>query len=130
MVCQYSAFLKDELTQIISDVVRNKWVDYDDPYFQLMEYVVMKANIYDVFPLCIQCHDVLPELLQLFWEERPEENKHRAFYGYSYRDSEYYYGLDEGLGIEGYFPSSAFQTPVYPMLKTEYSISPELRGIR
>lgn len=128
LVCQYSAFLKDELTQIISDVVRNKWVDYDDPYFQLMEYVVRKANIYDVFPLCIQCHDVLPELLQLFWEERLEENKHRAFYGYSYRDSEYYYGLDEGLGIEGYFPSSAFQTPVYPMLMTEYSICPKLQN--
>lgn len=129
LVCLYSAFLNKELTQIIRVVVRNKWACYGKPYFQLMEYVVKKANFYEVYPLCIKCFDVLPEILQLFWEEHPEEKEHQAFRDFLYKDDEYYYGLEEGLdGIGGYFPSSALRTPIYPMLMAEYHISPHLHN--
>lgn len=122
----YSPYLKDELQSIFNDIIRNKWIDYKDPYHHLSEFIVKKANTSLLLPIAILYHDVVPGLLQLYWEERLDDKDHNLWRS-SYKESEYYFGLNEELeGIGGYFPSSAYQTPLYTLLKTEFDISPKL----
>lgn len=111
---------------IFNDIIKNKWIDYKDPYHHLSEFIVKKANTSLLLPIAILYHGVVPDLLQLYWEERLDDKDHNSWRS-SYKESEYYFGLNEELeGIGGYFPSSAYQTPIYTLLKTEFDISPKL----
>ena len=126
LVCLYSPYLKEELQSIFNDIIKNKWIDYKDPYHHLSEFIVKKANTSLLLPIAILYHGVVPDLLQLYWEERLDDKDHNSWRS-SYKESEYYFGLNEELeGIGGYFPSSAYQTPIYTLLKTEFDISPKL----
>ena len=41
LVCLYSPYLKDELQSIFNDIIKNKWIDYKDPYHHLSLYELL-----------------------------------------------------------------------------------------
>jgi len=105
----YSASeIKDELIIIFDEILENKWKNHRDPYDELIKTILTKIGDN------IEVIKVLPEyvlrLADLFWFKIPE------------KDSRYYghIDLDAGFCLEGskfdYFPSSAFQTPIYWLL--------------
>ena len=89
LVCLYSPYLKEELHSIFNDIIKNKWIDYKDPYHHLSEFIVKKANTSLLLPIAIFYHDLIPNLLQLYWEERLDNKNHNSWRS-SYKESEYY----------------------------------------
>ena len=79
LVCLYSPYLKEELQSIFNDIIKNKWIDYKDPYHHLSEFIVKKANTSLLLPIAILYHGVVPDLLQLYWEERLDDKDHNSW---------------------------------------------------
>lgn len=104
-----SSEIRNELEEIFKEVLKNKWKNHRDPYYELSEASLTKfegLNASDVLP-----HYIL-QLADLFWSFTPKGD---PFYSHSRMGVEQYFNMeDEYLK---YFPASSFQTPVYWLLR-------------
>jgi hypothetical protein len=101
--------IKDELKIIFEEIVKNKWKNHRDPYYDLSKVILTKLE-------GITVSKVLPknvlQLADMFWSYPPKENR---FYSYSRTEVEQYFGLESNHS--DYHPASAYQTPIYWLLK-------------
>lgn len=107
----YSSFeIKDELEKIFKEIIKNKWKNHRDPYYDLSEIILTKlegTSIVNIFP------EYVLQIADLFWSFTPKENH---YYGRSGIGMEEYFNMeDEHLS---YFPASAYQTPIYWLLQS------------
>lgn len=102
--------IKYELEEIFKEIIKNKWKNHRDPYYDLCKIVLNKI---DGIPIATSFPKYVLEIADLFWTFTPKEN---GFYSRSGID------IEEEFNIEDnhldYFPSSSYQTPVYWLLKT------------
>ena len=99
--------IKQELSTVIDLVVSRKWRNHNSPYNSLCSYILTKME-------CNNVAQALPEkvidLARLYWtHETPEE---RYYSPGLYID--HYFGIEQDS--QGYFPASAYQTPIYSLL--------------
>lgn len=108
----YGAFeIKNELKNIFEKILQNKWKYPRDPYYDFLHTILTKRDGIFVWK-------VLPEyvlnLADLLWTYTPKPE-------YPFGSSSFgigsYFGLEE---LFDYFPSSAFQTPIYWLLQFSY----------
>lgn len=101
--------IKNELKDIFEEILRNKWKNYRDKYYDFSRLVLTKLE-------GIWVSKVLPEhvikLADLFWTYTPRD---RDQYYQSFREVEQYFGL-ESRNSE-FHPASAYQTPIYWLLQ-------------
>jgi hypothetical protein len=106
--------LKEELKEIFEKVIANKWSNNRDPYQGLCSKILEKPY------LAIELIKTLPlhviQLCDLFWQKQPKKHDR---YGYDRDSMESRYGLTEKHKFN-YFPSSAYQTPIYWLLQIEF----------
>lgn len=122
IVCQYGLFLKDELAERFNQIIQNKWVSHRDPYAELIDYILKKAKTFTLLPICMSCEKEMLELLGLFWVEQKSDEK--SCHSYYMRGADYAFGLNLDFeGVCAYFPSSAYQTPIYMLLRSEEILS-------
>ncbi|MCM3131621.1 ATP-binding protein [Paenibacillus polysaccharolyticus] len=105
--------LKEELANIFDEVLANKFKNYRAPYYDLNEMILTKTfvniEVVKAFP------EYVLKLGNLFWFRSSE------------RDDRFQsdLGIEEDFGIDkridNYFPASAYQTPIYWLLKTEFT---------
>lgn len=105
-----SSEIKGELKSILEQIIKNKWGNHRDPYYDLSKTILTKLE-------GIQFTHVLPEyvlqLADLFWYSSPVKNSSN----YSYRPGvEKYFNMEEEH-LE-YFPASAYRTPIYWLLQS------------
>lgn len=103
-----SAEIKPELNDIVDEIVKNKWIKYNDPYEYLCEYCLSGLG-------GIHFARALPEryldIAKLFWL-KDEDSTHSI---YSFReDLEDYFGVKKDY--QTYYPASAYQTHLYNLL--------------
>ena len=102
--------IADELSVMFHEIIANNWKYHGEPYRELAQSILTTLGIN------IEVINVLPKdviaLANLFWIRTPKEDD---VYTYSGMGVERYYSLEEEH-LE-YFPSSAYQTPVYWLLK-------------
>lgn len=100
--------IKSELKSIFEKVIKNKWKNHVDPYYDLSKTILTNLealHISHVLPIYVL------QLADLFW------------YSPSVKDSPYYsrFGVEQDFNIEeehlDYFPASAYQTPIYWLLQ-------------
>lgn len=99
--------IKQELSDVIDLIVKNQWRGHNAPYNSLCNYILSKME-------CVNVTQALPEkvidLARLYWTHIPPESD---YYSHST-------GVDHYFGVEhdsqGYFPASAYQTPMYSLL--------------
>lgn len=104
-----SGEVKDELKEIFTDILSNKWKNYRDPYYDFSRYILTKI---EAMSICEVLPDEVIELADLFWTYTP--SKRQSMYGL--RDEiEHSFGLERYVG--NYHPSSAYQSPIYWLLK-------------
>ena len=101
--------LKTELNDVITEILKNKWKNHRDPYYDLAKFILTKSeglHICGVLP-----NEVL-KLADLYWTYTPKEN--HLFQ--SWRDD-----VEDNFGIEkdngDYHPASAYQGPIYYLLQ-------------
>jgi len=103
--------IKDELNDVFDQVLQNNWKEHRDPYNEfIVTLLTTYGNNFEVIK-------VLPEkvlcLADLYWSEN--RSKRERWYHSSA------IGVEEDFGIkanhQGYYPASAFQTPIYFLLR-------------
>ncbi|MDX9971190.1 MAG: AVAST type 4 anti-phage nuclease Avs4 [Candidatus Gracilibacteria bacterium] len=108
----YGSFeIKDELKSIFEEILKNKWKNHRDPYYELSKNILTKLD-------GISVAQVLPEyvlqLANLFWTYTPV--KPDAYFSYSRTEVADYFQIEEAE--LDYFPASCYQTPIYWLLHT------------
>jgi len=108
----YGAYeIKDELESIFEEVLKNKWRNHRDPYYDLIEVILTKLGDN------IEVIKTLPEytlrLAELYWFRIPKKEAFNYSSGIEkfFCLSEYHFD---------YFPASAYQTPIYWLLQTSF----------
>lgn len=104
--------IKDELSIIFDEVINNNWRKYRDPYYSLVNAVLCKLGenqeVLKFLPVYVL------RLAELYWINPIEE--HHRFYSRI--------GVSEDFCIDesssDYSPSSAYQTPIYWLLKCSF----------
>ncbi|HEY3300777.1 MAG TPA: AVAST type 4 anti-phage nuclease Avs4 [Methylophilaceae bacterium] len=101
--------IKNELNELFGEILQHKWKNHRDPYNTLCELILTEL---DGLGLVNTHPEYVLALANLFWSEV-----------YSNRGSMYSHSrIEESFGLVSshnfqYFPASAFQTPIYWLLK-------------
>lgn len=104
--------IETELKNIFIKILENKWKHHRDPYYELSMTILKEI---DGISVCTVLPEYVLKLADLFWTYTP---KRESPFGNSSTDIESYFGLEKYHS--DYFPSSAFQTPIYWLLKTSF----------
>ena len=108
-----SGEIKTELTRIVNQVVAAKETSHRGRYYELVKMIL--SSIADSSAISKHLPVQVIRLANLFWSHTPKKTRH-PFSGYR-NDIEQYFDLAEGH--LRYYPTSAFQTPVLPLLQTD-----------
>ncbi len=105
-----SSEIKDELKDIFEEVIKNKWKNHRDPYYELSKVILTKLE-------GISVSSILPEdvlkLADLFWTYTAPKDR---YYSSSRMGVEQHFDIEDDH--HDYFPASAYQTPIYWLLKS------------
>lgn len=107
-----SSEIKTELVEVFDNVVKNNWKQHRDPYQDLSKMILTTWD--GIFVVNTLPQSVL-QLADLFWTASPKETN---YFGYS-REVESDFGLVGDHDLK-YFPSSAYQTPIYSLLNFSF----------
>lgn len=108
----YGSFeIKDELKSIFEEILKNKWKNHRDPYYDLSKTILTKLE-------GISVSQILPknilQLADLFWTYTLPNNDRWH--------SDNRMGVEQYFQIEDdhldYFPASSYQTPIYWLLQS------------
>ncbi len=106
--------IKEELKNIFEEILKNKWKYNRDPYHDLVKMILV-PEMENGFAGSVTTQ-ALPEYVlkvaDLFWTYTPK--KEELSYFRSTLEVEQYFGLEPHRS--DYFPSSAYQTPIYWLL--------------
>lgn len=111
VILQGSAEVKDELKHIFDGIITRNEPSHHDRDYELVEVIL--TSITDNFEVIKNLPEYVIKLAQLFWVNRPKETQ---WYEQDSIGLEKYFGLSNNYEFR-YFPSSAFQTPIYQLLR-------------
>ncbi|PFY14563.1 ATPase [Bacillus toyonensis] len=103
--------VKEELICVFDEVLKNKWKNYRDPYYELIKAILTKIG--DNIEVIRSLPEYIIKLANLFWLNTSKKSK-------TFSSS---IGIEKDFCIEenrDYNPSSAYQTPIYWLL--QYSL--------
>jgi len=105
-----SSEIKNELKEIIDEIIKNRWNDHRDPYSDLSRFILTELEGTEVAR-------VVPEsvlkLADFFWFVAPTQDD---FYDHSALEIGQHFGMV--YGHFDYYPPSSYQTPIYCLLQS------------
>jgi len=102
--------IKEELKSIFDEILKNKWNSYRDPYYDMVKPILTTFDgifVAEALPKCVL------KLADLYWFKEPNKSIARFHYPINI---EQYYCLNKTAHMD-YFPASAYQTPIYWLLR-------------
>lgn len=106
-----SSEIKDELKKVFEDILKNKWKNHRDPFYDLSKTILTKLEGISVAQVLTE---YILQLANLFWTYTPLEKD--GWYSDSRMGVEQYFQIeDDHLD---YFPASSYQTPIYWLLQS------------
>ena len=112
--------IKPEISELIKDIINNKWNAHREPYYDLSHYILSKP-LESILLIASVSDDIFP-LMDLFWKFKKEEPRLSGILD----TSEYYSSSCISLGLNNkeldryYGQAWAFQTPLFTLLATNY----------
>lgn len=103
-----AARIKPELEVIFGEVLKKKWNNHRDPYYDLMKAILTDMN---ALPVWLSLPEYVLHVADLFWYRPPQQKDSR----YDRMDIEDEFCLNNAH--HDYFPSSPYQTPIYWLLQ-------------
>ncbi|WP_073552104.1 AVAST type 4 anti-phage nuclease Avs4 [Elizabethkingia meningoseptica] len=104
--------IKEELSEIFEKVIINGWFRHNDPYEDLCSTILEKP--YLVSELIRNLPLEVLRIADILWRKNDDDDNR-----YDSWDTENQYGLVNKHTF-GYFPASAFQTPIYALLQYKF----------
>ncbi|HBY57712.1 MAG TPA: ATPase [Candidatus Atribacteria bacterium] len=111
VILQGASEIKEELKNIFDKVITQKQTSYRDKYYELIKTIL--TSITDNFEVIKCLPNYVIKLADLFWFQIPE--KEGRYFDVRI-GVEKYFCLSERHDFD-YFPSSAFQTPIFQLLR-------------
>lgn len=112
VILQGASEIKDELINIFNGVIARNEPSHNDRDYELIKVIL--SSITDSYEVIKILPDYVIKLAELFWiKQKPKSTK---WYEHDSLGVEKYFGLSDKHDFR-YFPSSAFQTPVYQLLR-------------
>lgn len=108
-----SGEIKTELKAIVNEIVVQKDTTHRSRYYELVK--VMLSSIINSSEISKNLPDEVIKLAELFWFYTPKEDQYP--FSSARIDIEQNFGLPEGY--HDYYPASALQTPILPLLQTD-----------
>jgi hypothetical protein len=105
--------IKEELIVIFDEVLKNKWKNHRDPYYDLVKVILTKLG--DSIEVIRALPEYVLKLADLFWFYTPKKDELYSHLGIGV---EKYFCIEENH--HDYYPSSAFQTPIYWLLQFSF----------
>ncbi len=106
--------IQKELELILDEVIKNKWKDNRDNYYELSVMILSTAEgLPRAFPILKNMPKYVFKLANFFWTHTPKESQRG---GFEREEVETAFGLEKH-GVPRYYPDSALQTPFYYQLK-------------
>jgi hypothetical protein len=112
IIIQSSNEIKEELSIIFDEVLSINKIDNQDLYFDLCESVISSEP--DNISIVIALPEYVLKLAGLLWYDNEDKNDYHSSYGI-----EGHYGISDNVHRD-YFPASAYQTPIYYLLKFSF----------
>jgi len=105
-----SSEIKDEIKEVLTEILKNKWKYHRNPYYDLSKTILTKLEGISVS----QVHpELVLQLADLYLSHTPKKN---IFYSQSGMGTEQYFNMEDDY-LE-YFPASSYQTPIYWLLQS------------
>lgn len=108
-----SGEIKPELRAIVNEIVTGRDTSHRGRYYELVKAIL--SSIISSSVISEHLPDEVIKLAELFWVYEPKEDQYP--FSSARIDIEQYFGLSEGH--HDYYPASAFQTPILPLLQTD-----------
>lgn len=108
IICNGAKEVTSEIREIFEEVLLNKWIRHDSPYYELCRFTLTNTN--ENLPIIIALPKEVIQIAELFWLKPQSDDKHN----FGGMEIEQYYSLNRG--DFDYYPSSALQTPTYMLL--------------
>jgi hypothetical protein len=113
--------IQQELEVIFDKIIENNFKDRKDDYYKLSIKILSTYNgLPKAFPILQKMPKYVLKLANLFWTKTPVKETNNQWLSYNREEVEDAYGIDNIYELK-YFPSSAYQTPIYHMLKIDFS---------
>lgn len=112
----FLGYIDEEITAIVKEVLDNKWNDYNDPYYELMHYIVKAQDFHLTSFYIIHPQETLA-LMDLFWSASEGEYKDTEHIMGRLIDDEEMWGLSQERLSGLYFPVSGMHTCIGIMLR-------------
>ncbi|MFF2596471.1 AVAST type 4 anti-phage nuclease Avs4 [Priestia megaterium] len=103
--------IKQELSSIFDEVIKNDWRNYRDPYYSLVNAILSKIG--ENQEVLKSLPSYVLSLADLYWFN-PQEKRHPFHYSVGVEDN---FCIDAN---QRYYPTSAFQTPIYWLLQYSF----------
>ena len=104
-----AAMSKHELEGIFGEVLKNRWNNHRDPYYDMMKAILTDM---EALPVWRTLPEFVLQVADLFWYRPPQEEGSR----YHRMDIEDKFCLNNDAHHD-YFPDSPYQTPIYWLLQ-------------
>ena len=101
--------IKPELEGIFGEVLKNRWNNHRDPYYDMMKAILTDM---EALPVWRTLPEYVLKVADLFWYRPPQEEGSR----YHRMDIEDEFCLNNDAHHD-YFPDSPYQTPIYWLLQ-------------
>jgi len=111
VILQGASEIKDELKAIFDEIISKKLTSHRDKYYEIVKIIL--TSITDSFEVIKCLPNYVIQLADLFWFQLP---KKEGIYENHLIGVEKYSGLSEKHDFD-YFPASAFQTPIFQLLR-------------
>ncbi|WKA54790.1 AVAST type 4 anti-phage nuclease Avs4 [Planococcus shixiaomingii] len=110
-----SAEIKAELSTLFEEILKNRWKNYQDPYYELVKAILTKIGENQEVIKALPGYVI--KLANLYWSYLPEK-PHPFRYSMDL-GVEKYFGIEKASHRD-YSPPSAFQTPIYWLLQYSF----------
>jgi hypothetical protein len=107
-----AAEIKEELSSIFDEVIKNEWRNYRDPYYNLVNAILSKVG--ENQEVLKSLPNYVLSLADLYWFN-PQEKRYPFHYSVGVQD---HFCIDDNH--RDYYPPSAFQTPIYWLLQYSF----------
>jgi len=111
VILQGVSEIVDDLKDIFDEIISKKLTNHTDKYYEIVKTIL--TSMLDSIEVVKCLPDYVIKLADLFWF-RPQKDTDGFEYGF--KEIESYFGLSERYDFN-YFPASAFQTPIFQLLK-------------
>ena len=117
VILQGTAEIKEQLIHIFDGVLTRKKPDHNDRDHELV--VKILTSLTGTIEVIKNLPEYVIKLAELYWLDKPEKTER---YRSRSPGIETYFGLSNGYDFR-YYPSSAFQTPIYQLLRIATQIT-------